>query len=1133
MKSDLAFMTWRRLAVVLALVLPPLARATDPTYFNSGLVTFPPQVDATNFVNTGTFQINTSLPFETSNTRNFTNNGTLNGSVGFRFDTVYTANGLRTMAANFFQGPNGLIQANDFPLPLGLNCAPAPVGPSYLRISATNIIGGGRKPASMIIGPDGELRLEGKNINLSRSGLEVLPIWQAPAGTATTADLSQFTPDIGIFDQYWAQDSYNQNYPLSSGILWQQGIFAQSQGGIPSPPAMPFSPPAFGIFGPAADAYVRNIGAISLVLTNFTGPRTNVTAITTRNISLVTNLTKGAIFVGANGTVFTGFSPSTRANNFFQSAEALIEVDIPNTATGQTEPAFLWVGDTLASTTNRGFSANLIGCPPVGNRPRNYLVDRVARLNGNPGNHGFPENNFFLSSGQMLTSTDIGVDAVTNSVVEAGDYAAYGFLVDNVVSTPPAIPAGTYTNLPGRVRIFGDNVNLSETRIRAEGSVVIQTPNLISSSNAVIDCQNLDFNLASTNGNLKIQSLAKDTVERLRGSVNIWSAVWSNTVLVVITNNYSFTNIVTMGTNVVATVEITNTAGTTNGQTITVNGTSVRTWSDSVTNPATQIATAGTINQAAANLLDQVTTFPIAGAAAGASGANGITLRSPINGTINVVLSDGWGTVSYATNDSFTNIVAELSPFTNTVTMGLQTLMVDASALTTTQPVVVQQMITHSTNLVVSDNLNIGEKLSIDAQHVTLNGNVTLNPGTVESWNHAIAPNLGFFTNSGFLSIYNQGHFGDDWLVPYSSFVNTNTGTIQAQTLWVNSDYFQNNGTLFAIDSMNLQFVNGKLENGTSSSGFNTDFSGSTLKFDSYNLAVSGTLNLGVTGALFDAGGSSANVFTVDHGFNLVIKPQTGDLLGTTFQTQAPDFSYPEHTWAGEDRGATPAGFSNNVAMGRLILVANGLDPYFTFSGTGNQNGLYTDVLDLSSLGANYTNDLQIDPNLIIYYAAAKLGITPPPSNGVPQLPEEYLNGQFGGRLRWVSGFAGPNSSTDVIINGQTVKVNKALRNSQIIDSDGDGIPNYFDATPFDSVVLAGSLVNNTPPAQQAFAISWQALPNVAYKVEYTTNTLMNNWQTLRGYTNLGPTKITATVWDTNGAPGAIRKFYRVSYPQP
>jgi hypothetical protein len=1112
------------LVLVLSLILPLLVRATDATYFNSGLVTFPPQVDATNFVNNGTFQIATTKPFETSNTRNFTNNGTLNGSVGFRFDTVNTANGLRTMAANYFNGPNGLIQANDPLTALLTPCAPAPVGPSFLWISATNIVGGGRRPASMISGPNGEIRLEGKNVNLSRSGLEVLPIWQSPRGSTTTADLSQFTPDIGIFDQYWAQDSYNQNYPLNSGILWQGGI-AQSQGGIPSPPAQPSSPPAFGIFGPAADSYVNNIGTLFFAITNYSGPATNVTQIITRPVSLVTNMTKGAVFVGANGDVAIGFTPSTIFNNFYQSMEALIAVSIPNAVTGFPEPAYVWVGDTLASTANRGFSVNLIGCPPTGSRPTPFSVDRLGFLNGGAGNHGYPENTFFISSGAQLTSTNVGFDRVTNAVVPLGDYAAYGAFIDNVVSTPPLIPAGTYTNLPGRVRIFAENLNLSETRIRAEGAIVIQTPNLISSSNAVIDCQNLEFSLASTNGNLRVQNLARDTVNRLRGNINVWSAVWSNTVTVIITNNYSFTNIVTEGTNVVATVLITNPAGTTNGQTMTVNGTEVRTWSDSVTIPATQIPTAGTINQAAANLLDQVSTFPIAGATVGAAGLNGITLRSPINGNIDVVLSPGWGTVTYSTNDSFTNIVAELSPITNTVFMGLQTLMVDASGLTTIQPVVVQQMVTHSTNLIVDDNLNIGERLSIDAQRLTLNGDLTLNPGTMENWNRNVAPNVSFFTNAGFLNIPNEAHFGDDGLVPYSSFVNTNTGIIQARTLWVNSDYFQNNGLLFAVDSMNLQFIDGKLENGSSSSGFNTEFLGGTLKFDRYNLDAGGTLNFNVTGALFDTGGSSSNIFTTDHGFNLVIKPSTGDLLGTTFRSQAPDFSYPLHTWAGEDRGPSPAGYVNNVAMGQLVLAVTGLAPYFTFSGTGAQNGLYTDLLDLTSLGANYTNALQIDPNLTIYYAAARLGVTPPQSNGVPQLPEEYLNGQFGGRLRWVPGFAGTYSSTDTIINGQTVKVNKALRDSRIIDSDGDGVPNYSDATPFDSLVLTGS-----SPAPQAFAVSWQAFPNVAYLVEYNTNGAMNNWQTLTAYTNHGPTTITATVWDTNAAPGAIRKFYRVGY---
>ena len=79
----------------------------------------------------------------------------------------------------------------------------------------------------------------------------------------------------------------------------------------------------------------------------------------------------------------------------------------------------------------------------------------------------------------------------------------------------------------------------------------------------------------------------------------------------------------------------------------------------------------------------------------------------------------------------------------------------------------------------------------------------------------------------------------------------------------------------------------------------------------------------------------------------------------------------------------------------------------------------------------------------MIYYAAARLNFTPPNNtNGLPQSPEEFLDGQFGGHLRWASGYAGPNSSVTVLVNGQSVQVNKALFNSHIIDSDHDGLPN-------------------------------------------------------------------------------------------
>ena len=250
----------------------------------------------------------------------------------------------------------------------------------------------------------------------------------------------------------------------------------------------------------------------------------------------------------------------------------------------------------------------------------------------------------------------------------------------------------------------------------------------------------------------------------------------------------------------------------------------------------------------------------------------------------------------------------------------------------------------------------------------------------------------------------------------------------------------------------------------------------------------------------------------MQNGFNLQLRPPTGDLLGTSFQSVAPNVPSVsiDHTWAAEDRGASAAGYDNNVALGILGLSSQGPDPFFYFSGTGPQNGLYVDMLDLSALGNNYRNQIAIDPSLVIYFAAARLGFTPPPTNGVPQQPEEYLDGQFGGHLRWVRDFAGPNSSVAVVSNGVSILINRALRNSMIIDSDADGIPNGLDFYPFDNNPLIAKLAVAKPP--MTAKLSWNAAAHKVYSIQAATNSVSPNWQTIMYYTNNASTNGTVTV---------------------
>lgn len=103
-----------------------------------------------------------------------------------------------------------------------------------------------------------------------------------------------------------------------------------------------------------------------------------------------------------------------------------------------------------------------------------------------------------------------------------------------------------------------------------------------------------------------------------------------------------------------ATVAITNSSGTTNGQTITCNG-DTRTWTNAPVLPASQILTNNTPNGAAANLFNQVIDFPFSSVVPGQTATTNVTLTS--TNIITVTVSAGWATVTYSpTNPSGGNI---------------------------------------------------------------------------------------------------------------------------------------------------------------------------------------------------------------------------------------------------------------------------------------------------------------------------------------------------------------------------------------------------------------------------------------------------------------------------------------------
>ena len=104
----------------------------------------------------------------------------------------------------------------------------------------------------------------------------------------------------------------------------------------------------------------------------------------------------------------------------------------------------------------------------------------------------------------------------------------------------PDVDGANVMDQPGRVKIKAKNLDLTNTRIRAEGGIWVETEHLTSSSNAVLDCQNLYLNLGSTNGLLVVENFAPDYVERSGGVVEASSLAWENKYTIQVFNGSDF-----------------------------------------------------------------------------------------------------------------------------------------------------------------------------------------------------------------------------------------------------------------------------------------------------------------------------------------------------------------------------------------------------------------------------------------------------------------------------------------------------------------------------------------------------------------------------------------------------------------
>jgi hypothetical protein len=257
------------------------------------------------------------------------------------------------------------------------------------------------------------------------------------------------------------------------------------------------------------------------------------------------------------------------------------------------------------------------------------------------------------------------------------------------------------------------------------------------------------------------------------------------------------------------------------------------------------------------------------------------------------------------------------------------------------------------------------------------------------------------------------------------------------------------------------------------------------------------------------------------------------DLLGTTIFMMAPTPNKQVvSTWAATNAGASSnAGYTNNAAVGRLYLDGLGTNSSFKFTGTGASNALYVDYLELRDQATNRDLDgnftaISNTPNMVIYYAQAMM-------DGLSIA--EKMNFKNGGRLRWVTNYAGYFSSTNIIFpDGTTYPFNAALAQSTTIDSDNDGIANRYDPTPFGTnnpaaLITAGQInltITTTNKPVLTAVLKWQTITNATNYVFYKTNFATTNWLFLTNFnTPASATSPPVTVMVSDPVAGPMRTY--------
>lgn len=991
--------------------------ATIPIYINNSPTFTATNIDAVAWLNRAYFQVTTptGIPFQSINTRFFTNGpasvggvfpaGTMIVTPGLRF--YRNVGGQRFWMDNWVnQGSIATDDSSSFFIggrTFFVNDSTA----SILQVAATNITSTG----PLFSGAHGLIRLEGKNINLTRNALRTGSSVNGFFSSVSSLGQSNYVNDVGVRDLDWGGGTGNALDPARSTGMNSAGT-ANPTLSLPFPLSTLHE--VFSPVGSGAAVFTSRVQVPSgnlLVGTNFlggTGSSGYTAAVHTATLTATSRIVQ-VVYYPTNGTD-TNFSTDVR---FFNGTGGFGQANTPSIAVvgfhsldfdiATQSPAIdsVYLLDGLAVNTNMFFARN---DGALTRRPSTFAV---TRFEPNEYSQGVPGNTNYTDT--LFSNSNMPTVTVTNR------YAGYSASIDFRSSSESGVIPFNVTNLPGRVEIIGDTVNLDQTRIRAESALIVKANNLTSNRLAQVDAPVVNFDVGSREPSLVISNLAPTFVRRLSGGLAAWSAVWENTE-----------------------------------------------------------------------------------------------------------------TVQTGTTVS-----------TNTVIFHV---LIVESFLRSQVPVTVNEFAVRATNVVIHDALSIGSTFKVEGNGVHFVNGLTLPFGTDLS--AATLVNVRNFTNDGVINVAGLQSLGADRTLSYSNYVNRGTNT--AATVEIRTRNFENagllqaNGGLMSIDAINASLVGPPLvvSNNLVTNifffpgfGFFTNITGTSeivrqppqidgasdvlirvRDFVTSNSVINaGTLVLSVTNLLNDSGRDATNLWSVTGGFNFARKPASGDLSGTELRSTVARLAQVSHYSSATNAGNSSAGFTNNLALSKLILDG-GQSSFFRFHGNGTSNAIYVDFLELQNYATNFNSVVSFDPNITIYFANANV-------------PASKLDGAAGGGFRWVSSHAGPLSSTNIAYpSGSNFTFNIALVQSKDLDSDGDGIVNADDETPIyvaESAVLSVSLA--AAPDLRA-VLSWNALAYSSNYLEFKASASDTNWQVLTNF-HMGP--LTWPVWvdDPINPTGATRVY--------